>query len=256
LAEGIADLDPDLILFQEEVCTDDVDQAAELVGPGWSIAHSRARSHPEGSGLSIASRWPIAAVHEIDLTEGGPPIDEYAWATLIAEIQAPPPIGRLIVANHFPDAAVDRESERERQAAIVAQRLADLVDAGPASTDGVPVVLAGDLDAEPDAASLRFLTGRQSLNGVSVAYVRAWDVAHPGEPCWTLDPGNPLHAAQLPGWPYRQIDHILVRCGRSGSAGLEIEACDLVHDRPRNGIWASDHYGLVADLSVRAAART
>ena len=245
LLSGIAELDPDIILFQEEVWTTSYDQTADLVGSNRHVVHSRARSQDERSGISVASRWPVVAVHEIDLTVGGPPVDEYAWATLIVEVDAPPPVGRLIVANHFPDATADREHERERQAVLVGRRLAEL-----AEPDDVPVVLAGDLDAEPDAASLRFFTGRQSLDGTSVAYVRAWDVAHPGVPCWTLDPANPLHAAQLPGWPYRQIDHVLIRCGQGGTSSLQIKSCDLVHTQSQHGVWASDHFGLVTDLTV------
>ncbi len=245
LLAGLAELDPDVVLLQEEVRTRDYDQTADLVGPEWHVVHSAGRSEDEGSGISVASRWPLTAVDEIDLTVGGPPIDEYAWAALVVQVEAPAPIGRFLVANHFPDATVDRENERERQAVVLARRLAVL-----AERDDVPVLIAGDLDAEPDAASLRFLTGRQSVDGFSVAYVRAWDVVHPGESCWTLDPANPLHAAQLPGWPYHQIDHVLVKTGRSGTSSFTVEACELVHTRPRDGVWASDHFGLVTDLRI------
>ena len=116
LLAGIAELNPDIILFQEEVWTTSYDQTVDLVGSDRHVVHSRARSKDERSGISVASRWPVLAVHEIDLTIGGPPVDEYAWTTLIVEVDAPPPVGRLIIANHFPDATADRESERERQA--------------------------------------------------------------------------------------------------------------------------------------------
>ncbi len=129
---------------------------------------------------------------------------------------------------------------------LVAHRIDEL--AGP---EDLPTILGGDLDAEPDAASLRFLQGRQSLNGESVAFVRAWDAVHPGEPCGTLDPGNGLVASTMVGWPYREIDHILIRCGRDGLSTLLVEACELAFDEPRDGVWASDHYGLVADLARR-----
>ena len=134
---------------------------------------------------------------------------------------------------------------RRELAVVVAHRLREL-----AAEADIPTVLAGDLDAEPDAASVRFLLGRQSLEGESTAFVRAWDVVHPGEPCWTLDPASDLVARTMPGWPYREIDHILVRCRRDGLASLLVESCARVHDRPRDGVWASDHYGLVADLVV------
>ena len=243
LVDGIAQLRPDIVLFQEEVLTPDYDQTADIVGPGWNIVHSAGRSEQESSGISVASRWPVHLVEELDLTAGGPPIDEFAWAALFVRVDSPS--GPLLVVNHFPDAAADREGERERQAVMVERRLRDLL-----ADDETPTVLAGDLDAEPDAASVRFLLGRQSLEGESTAFIRAWDVAHPGDPCWTLDPANDLVATTMPGWPYREIDHILVRCRRDGLASLLVAACERVHDRARDGAWASDHYGLVADLVV------
>jgi endonuclease/exonuclease/phosphatase family metal-dependent hydrolase len=245
LIAGIERWNPDVVLFQEEVLTGDYDQTVDLLGPSWTVAHSTGRSERERSGISVASRWPIRSVEEIDLTVGGPPVDEYMWAALLVTIDAPS--GPIRVVNHFPDASADREIERERQAVLVERRLAEL-----AASDDIPTVVAGDLDAEPDAASLRFLLGKQSLSGISTAFVRAWDVVHPGEPCWTFDPANDLFAATMPGWPYREIDHILVRCRRDGLASFLVEACERV-DRPYDGVWPSDHHGLVADLRVPPA---
>lgn len=246
LLDGIARLDPDVILFQEEVLTPDYDQTADLVGPDWNVVHSAGRSDQEASGISIASRWPLTFVDEIDLMAGGPPIDEFAWAALLATVHSPD--GPILIVNHFPDAAADRERERERQAVLVARRIAEIC-----APDDMPAVLAGDLDAEPDAASLRFLRGRQSLEGESTAFVRAWEVTHPGEPCWTLDPANELFASTMSRWPYRQIDHILVRCGVDGLSSLRVETCERVEGGSRDGVWASDHAGLVADLAVPGA---
>jgi endonuclease/exonuclease/phosphatase family metal-dependent hydrolase len=244
LVEGIRHLAPDVVLFQEEVLTNDYDQTADILGTGWHLAHSAGRSEKECSGIAIASRWPISSVEEIDLTVGGPPVNEFAWAALLVTIDHPS--GPLLMVNHFPEAASDREYERERQAVLVARRLAQI-----SADRDIPVVLGGDLDAEPDAASLRFFLGRQSLEGVSTAFVRAWDEVHPGEPCWTLDPANALFASTMTGWPYHQIDHILVRCAHDGLAALLVESCKRVFDKPVEGVWASDHCGLVADLVVR-----
>jgi endonuclease/exonuclease/phosphatase family metal-dependent hydrolase len=245
LREGIARLQPDVILFQEEVRTSDNDQTRDLVPLEWNVIHSIARSSDEASGISVASCWPIELLEEVDLTAGGPPVDEFVWAALIVRVAAPG--GPIVVVNHFPDAAVDREDERERQALLVARRVAAVCDAD------VPVVLGGDLDAEPQAGSLRFLSGLQSLGGESVAYQRAWDAVHRFEPCVTIDPDrNPL-ASGMQGWPYRQIDHLLVRSGPDGLASLQIDSCSRVHDESAEGVWASDHFGLVADLTDHRA---
>jgi endonuclease/exonuclease/phosphatase family metal-dependent hydrolase len=245
LAAGIASMQPDIVLFQEEVCTPEYDQTADLLPLGWNVLHSAARSADEASGISVASRWPIAPIEEVDLTESGPPVDEFEWAALIVNMTTP--FGPVVVVNHFPEAAVDRESERERQALMITRRVA--ATCGP----DIPVVLGGDLDAEPHASSLRFLTGLQSLEGESVSYLRTWDAVHPFEPCVTLDPiRNPL-TASMRNWPYRQIDHVLVRTGSDGLAALQVETCVLVHDDPTDGIWASDHFGLVVDLPARTS---
>jgi endonuclease/exonuclease/phosphatase family metal-dependent hydrolase len=152
------------------------------------------------------------------------------------------PLGAVVVANHFPDAAVDREDERERQALLVHHRVT------ARCAPDVPVILGGDLDAEPDAASVRFLAGVQSLQGESASYRRAWDAVHPGERCVTIDPEhNPLTTG-MRRWPYRQIDHLFVRTGPDGLTSLEILDCARVHDGPVDGVWASDHYGLRLDL--------
>jgi hypothetical protein len=40
------------------------------------------------------------------------------------------------------------------------------------------VIVAGDLDADPGSASIRFWTGRQALDGFSVCYRDAWEKVH------------------------------------------------------------------------------
>jgi endonuclease/exonuclease/phosphatase family metal-dependent hydrolase len=51
-------------------------------------------------------------------------------------------------------------------------------------------------------------------------------------------------------WPFRRLDYILVRCGLHGGPTLEVAACGRIFDEPVEGVWASDHFGLVADLAV------
>lgn len=45
----------------------------------------------------------------------------------------------------------------------------------------------------------------------------------------------------------RRIDHVLVRCVPHGPT-LDVESCDLLLARAVDGVWASDHFGVVADL--------
>jgi hypothetical protein len=72
----------------------------------------------------------------------------------------------------------------------------------------------------------------------------------PASPATPSPPDNPLVADGT--WPLergRRIDYVLVRC-RDHGPSLDITACALVFDQPVGGVWASGHFGVVADLTV------
>jgi endonuclease/exonuclease/phosphatase family metal-dependent hydrolase len=246
MAAGFAALDPDLVALQEVIAHAGYDQARDVLGDGYRIAHHSERE-TDGQGISIASRWPITAVHEVDLHRGPRPAG-FACSALIAEIQAPDPVGPLVFVNHLPDWQLDHEAERERQTLAVARFIDQL-----AGAEFRHVVVAGDMDASPDAATIRFWTGKQSLAGHSVSYRDAWAACHPGEPGHTFTPENGLTTtAETGDWVLelgRRIDYILVRCGSHGPT-LTITGCRRLFDTPVGGVWASDHFGVAADLSA------
>jgi endonuclease/exonuclease/phosphatase family metal-dependent hydrolase len=243
LVAGLRALAPDLVAFQECLATDAYDEAADLLGGGYRIAHAKTRER--GSGITIASRWPIEDLRELDL-HVTPRIVAFPAATLVAAIDAPAPFGRVLFANHFPSWELAFEHERELQASIAARAIEELV-AGRAAH----VILAGDLDADPNATSIRFWTGRASVDGSSVCYRDAWESAHPHEDGHTFTKAN----ANMRDWdwPFGRIDYVLVRCGMHGGPTLAIDRCALAFDAPVNGVFASDHFGVVADLSVPAS---
>jgi hypothetical protein len=53
----------------------------------------------------------------------------------------------------------------------------------------------------------------------------------------------------LPLEPGRRIDHIHVRWDRHGPR-LRIASCERDFDEPSDGIWASDHFGVLAEPAV------
>ena len=239
IAEELRELRPDLVAFIEAIKTDDYDQVVDLLGAGYHVAHQQARE-PDGQGASIASRWPISAVHEVDL-HVTPRTADFACVTLVAEIAAPEPYGPLVFVDHVPSWQLQFERERELQAVAAARFVEEL--AGDRH-----VVFAGDFTADPDSAGVRFLTGRQSLDGTSVCYRDAWESAHPGEAGETFTPRNPLVYDW--DWPFRRLDYVLVRCGEHGGPTLAISSCERIFDEPVDGVWASDHFGVVADLEL------
>ena len=241
LAAGLRELRPDVVAFQEAVKTDSVDAVGEIVAPEFRVAHQTRGLLGDGNCAAIASRWPLGHVHEVDL-QLTPRTADFPATTQLAEIDAP--IGPLLFVNHLPSWKPQLERERELQAVAAARRVEEIVAGDPRQ-----VVLAGDLDATPEASSIRFLRGLQSLEGMSVCYRDAWEAIHPGEPGHTFTPRNPLvlEETDVRVELSRRIDHILVRCDERGPT-LRVVDCALAFDEPSDGVWASDHFGLVADL--------
>ncbi len=250
IIDRIRALRPDLVAFQESIQNDDYDQVADLLGPEFNVAHQKGRD-PSGMGISIASRWPLGEVRQVDLSVT-PRTAGFPCGTLVAEVIAPAPIGPLLLVNHFPNWQLNFEHERELQAVAAARFVEERIG----QTDQ-QVVMVGDLDADPNAASIRFWSGRQSLGNMSVCYRDAWDSTHPDDPGHTFTPSNPMVMDQVVkgmrpfrDWPFRRVDYIFVRFGAHGGRALDVAACARVFNEPINGVWASDHFGLVADLAI------
>ncbi|MCW2996841.1 MAG: endonuclease/exonuclease/phosphatase family protein, partial [Solirubrobacterales bacterium] len=101
LVDGFAGLRPDVVGLQEVIHTDDYDEAADVLGEDFEIAHQTLGLLSDGNSAAIASRFPIAALHEVDL-QLTPRTRDFPAITLIAELDAPAPVGPLLFVNHLP----------------------------------------------------------------------------------------------------------------------------------------------------------
>ena len=241
-------LEPDLVAFQEVL----PDQTGNLLaGSGLHATHQaqvEAVAPPKAEvygGCAVATRWPHRLLEVLDLRLADAP--DVPWGTLAVAVPLPGE-GDLLFVGTTLAWRLDAESVRERQAVI-------LTDLDARHRTDLPTVIAGDFNATPDAASIRYLTGRQSLGGRSVCYHDAWAVAGDG-PGYTWDAGNPNAASEIeqvvrqPGHR-RRIDYVLVGSWHAHLAAYaQVRAASLAFDRPVDGIWPSDHYGVVADLDV------
>jgi hypothetical protein len=89
------------VSFVETIVTDEYDQPRDLLGPDYHLAHQVARG-ANGAGITLASRWPIGEVHELDLHVTPTVGPEFPAATLAAEIDVPDAVGRLLFVSTNP----------------------------------------------------------------------------------------------------------------------------------------------------------
>lgn len=244
LEAGFRALNAEIIALQEAIVLDGYDQVGDILGDDYHVHHQPGRS-ADGSGASIASRWPITVLDETFLHVSGRMVPGQDWIGSIAtyEIEVSAFKQPLLFVHFKPSWQRPFERERELQAVAAARLIDDVV-----GVRDVHVVVTGDFDATPDTASMRFWRGRQTLEGMSVLYEDAWAALHLDRAGHTFTPENPLVAAgEMPLERGRRIDYILVRGGDHGPT-LDVTACERLLDRPVDGVWASDHFGVWADL--------
>lgn len=259
-------LGPDVICLQEVVSGPDGRSSAHIVaeqatgaGPHrWDVAFAGTPFPPEVEGVpedatwgvAVLSRWPIEASHALLLEDGYPSM----WHVLHARTN-----GLDVFSTHLTPARHDGVW-RERQVVQVDGFVRAHRD--PAAV--LPAILAGDFNAEPDAAEIRFLTGRQSLpvgpagRRHSTYFQDAWALAGDGTPGITWDPENrfaaPLHL------PAARLDYVFVGDHyplNAPSAPDELPGpgtgrvvrCEVVGREPLTGTHPSDHHGVLADVA-------
>lgn len=254
LNQELRRLAPDLVAFQEVCYPDRRDQLAELIaGTGLRATHQAGvLDHvPLGAdrygGTAIATRWPHRVLEVLDHrpTEA----TDVHWWTLAVSVRVPDAGELLFIAPTTPW-QLDAEAARERQAI-------EVTDLDARHRAPLPTIIAGDLNATPQAASIRYLSGFQALNGRSVHYHDAWAVAGhgPGD-TWSVE--NPVAAAEIDrvvGQPghRRRIDYVFVGSAHAHPrTRARIVAARLVGRRPVEGVWLGDHAGVLVDLDVEA----
>ncbi|HEV7705129.1 MAG TPA: endonuclease/exonuclease/phosphatase family protein [Gemmatimonadaceae bacterium] len=245
-------LSPDLVALQEVVQTGEQNSLARILDGLHLTATHQAdlqKFAPPFSdrygGSAVASRWPHEAVEVLDLRL--PDAADVPWATVAVVVKVPGE-GELLFIGATAAWRLSAESARERQAVMVA-------DLDARHRRELPTIIAGDFNAGADAASIRYLTGRQSLSGRSVLYHDAWAVAGEGDGfTWTDEnPNTKAGIDQIVGQRrYRKrFDYVFLGgWDAHPKAHARVQAAQLAFDQPIDGVWLSDHFGVMVDLDV------
>jgi endonuclease/exonuclease/phosphatase family metal-dependent hydrolase len=102
-------------------------------------------------------------------------------------------------------------------------------------SESSPAVVMGDLNAEPDADPIRFLQGAHSHEDETGDFFDCWTAAHPTDDGLTYASFEPV----------RRIDYVFAR--NLPATGISAE---IIGGESKNGIYPSDHLGIVVDLPL------
>jgi endonuclease/exonuclease/phosphatase family metal-dependent hydrolase len=243
---------PDLVAFQEVIQGPDRAQLDELLaGTGLHGTHQAdaMRYAPpfvdRYGGTAVATRWPHTTLEVLDMRVAG--AADVPWCTVAVIVPVPGQGDALFIAT---TAAwrLDAEAVREQQAIA-------LTDLDARHRQALPTIIAGDFNAAPEAASIRYLSGLQSLGGRSVHYHDAWGIAGHGPGyTWTVDNPNTrevVDAVVRQPAHHRRIDYVFTGSWHQHpDAHCQVRSASVGFDQPIDGVWASDHFGVIVDVDI------
>ena len=117
------------------------------------------------------------------------------------------------------------------------------------TNESAPQILCGDFNATPDSDEMRYLRGLTTLAGKRTHFQDAWVRMHGTAEGITWSSENeltrPLRSLDID----RRIDYVYVTSRKKDGRGT-VRECRVVLDEREDGICASDHYGVLADVQV------
>lgn len=235
---------PDLVGLQEVLHLDGgPPNQAQTIADGLGYYVAFAGAWYIGGGLhfgnALLSRWPIVRADNFLLP--CEPGDE-TRAVLFCTVDAP--CGRVPVFVTHLSWQLHYSDVRQQQVAFISAKIKELA---PVDAHGFPPILMGDFNAEPDSDEIRYLRGFNARLGRSIYFADCFAAAGDGSPGYTYARANPyaLRAHE----PNRRLDYIFVRGPDRQLRGEPLTA-RLCFDAPENGVFPTDHYGVMAEIQA------
>lgn len=232
IVEEIQRLKPDLIALQEVLqrpgLRNQAEDLAEAVGYQVRFVSVDPPQAERRYGNAILSKAP-SMTREMRKLE---PLNDYRTAGYARFVFDSMHNGVAFYATHLHN---ERDGGAIRQRQIAS--LLDFIDATSPASDVIDgsrppsdVIVAGDFNSDADSPELKALAAR---------YRDAYAQAHPGL-ARDAARSTTLNPAYLPA---QRIDHIFY-----DPAGFDLLEARIVLNQPRDGVWASDHFGLYVRL--------
>jgi endonuclease/exonuclease/phosphatase family metal-dependent hydrolase len=256
IESGLRAAAPDVAMLQESWVEPDGSTQAQLFADRLSMFTVTAASlagfdrYPDAPYWvvnAILSRWPIEIIAATALPdEHGEP----TWRhVLLARVLRPAELGgEFLVAGTHLEHGLDRTATRSAQLRSLCGHLAAASGGVDAWRLNHPIVLGGDLNAVPHSDEIRSVTGASAPFVDGFVLVDAWDACGNPERGDTWSSQNPL-VPRRAIHPNRRLDYLMVSAPRRRNVG-HVERCWLSGDAPIAGVWASDHFAVLAEIDL------
>jgi endonuclease/exonuclease/phosphatase family metal-dependent hydrolase len=247
-------LAPDVVCMQE-VKPHSGASTADVIGNalGMHTQYARASSWQAGErgmaeageeGLALITRAPLLEHHALALPTRNPLDDQRILLSGRAETVGGPIWIHTTHLNYRLDDGISREVQVDAIDAAIRARGRDNTDA--------PQILCGDFNATPDSDEMRFLRGLTTLSDRRTHFQDAWLRLHPKLDGITWSSENeltrPLRSLDID----RRIDYVLVTSRKKDGRGT-VDRCEVALVDREDGVCASDHYAVVADIQVASS---
>lgn len=257
--EQLRALDPDVICLQEvrphqnattaHAISEQLGMVAHYaVATSWQAGEFGFASAGE-EGLALLTRQPLLAHRAIALPDARPGDVRILLSGQVATAGGPIWVHTTHLHYRLADGVAREHQVEAIDAAITA--------CGRGNNDP-PQILCGDFNATPDSDEIRFLRGLTTLAGRRTHFQDAWLRCHrepePGDGplegiTWSAENEltRPLRSLDID----RRIDYIFVT-SRKRDGRATVHSCRVALTDRINGICASDHFAVVADIQVSA----
>jgi len=237
LVAALSDLDADIVCFQEAWSVDDDTQTDRFMTK-LNLEHGVQFGEHEylgiASGQAVLSRWPISESTSLKIDAVDK--DGSGGGATFARIAGPR--GPIDVVSLILEWRPDLSHVRSDQLTEILQWAKELSDPWH------PLFICGDFNATPDSDELRALVGLGPVHVPEMVFYDAMTMRASGDTT-TWSERNPF--AKIGLYPEKQLDHIFSHWPKAHGAGHPV-AASIIGSDPVDGIFASDHFGVTAEL--------
>ena len=196
---------------------------------------------------AVLARWPLSVERLCALPdEHGEP----TWRhVLVTRVHRPEEQGGPFVAagTHL-EHGLEQSARRSVQMTALVTHLAEALGEESLRRGSLPAILAGDLNCTPESDEYRRATGLAAGAVPNFTLVDAWTAAGNTDPGHTWSAANPL-VPRYAIHPHRRLDYVMVSTPRRSGVG-HVRRCDLAGTAAVEGVWASDHFAVVAEVMM------